>query len=246
MIEIRMFKQVNLKGAIFIEGFPGAGLVGPMTISYMIDKLKLEYVGYMKSSDFPPLVSIHKNEPMPPIRIYCSSIAKDEKIVTIFAEFAIPLELVSELSDAVYKFVKDNGIASIYSIGGIPVDKPTNTIFVLASTSRLLATAQSAGLKPVGEGVATGVSAMLLINSTFDKLPDMNIMVPILPDTITPKYAEYAIASLGKFIKLNIDIRELEKEAQDVEAKIRDIINKHREGHNTLKKDIYSGPSLYA
>ena len=95
MIEIKMFKQVNLKGFTFIEGFPGAGLVGPMTISYIIDKLKLEYVGYMKSTDFPPLVSIHKNEPMPPIRIYCSTDRKDEKIVTIFAEFAIPLELVS-------------------------------------------------------------------------------------------------------------------------------------------------------
>ena len=88
------------------------------------------------------------------------------------------------------------------------------------------------------------MSALLLINSTLDKLPDMNIMVPILPDTITPKYAEQAIESLGKFVKLNIDTRELEKEAQEVEAKIRDIISKHREGHNNLKKDIYAGPSL--
>jgi predicted ATP-grasp superfamily ATP-dependent carboligase len=246
MIEIKMFKQVNLSGSTFIEGFPGAGLVGPMTISYIIDKLKLEYVGYLKSADFPPLVSIHKNQPMPPIRIYCGSGSKGEKIVTIFAEFAIPLELVAELSDAVYKFIKDNGISSIYSIGGIPVDKVTGNVFVLASTSKLLSTAQSSGLKPVGEGVATGVSAMLLIDSTFDKLPDLNIMVPILPNTITPKYAEQAIASLGKFVKLNIDLGELEKEAQEVEAKIRDIISKHKEGHATLKKDVYSGPSLYA
>lgn len=246
MIEIKMFKQVNLNGFTFIEGFPGAGLDGPMAISYIIDKLDLEYVGYLKSSDFPPLVSIHKNEPMPPIRIYCNSGAKGQKIVTIFAEFAIPLELVSSLSDAVYKFIKDNGITSIYSIGGIPVEKMTSTVFVLASTSKLLATAQSAGLKPVGEGVATGVSALLLINSTFDKLPDMNIMVPIMPGTITPKYAEQAIESLDKLVNLNIDIGELEKEAQEVETKIRDIISKHRESHNTLKKDIYSGPSLYA
>jgi uncharacterized protein len=246
MIEIKMFKQIDLSGYTFIEGFPGAGLVGPMAISYIVDKLKLEYVGYMKSSDFPPLVSIHKNEPMPPIRIYCSTEGKGDRIVTIFAEFAIPLELISAISDTIYKFIKDNGISSIYSIGGIPVEKMTSTVFVLASTSKMLAAAQSAGLKSVGEGVATGVSAMLLINSTFDKLPDMNIMVPILPDTITPKYAEQAIESLDKFIKLNIDLGELEKESQQVEAKIRDIVSKHRESHNTLKKDIYAGPSLYA
>ncbi len=245
MIEIKMFKQVNLNGATLIEGFPGAGLVGPMTISYIVDKLKMDYVGYITSSDFPPLISIHKSEPMPPIRIYCSS-GKGEKIVTIFAEFAIPLELVTSLSDVVYKFIKDNGITSIYSIGGIPVDKVTNNVFVLASTSKLLSAAQNAKMKPVGEGVATGVSAMLLMRATLDKLPDLNIMVPIIPDTITPKYAEQAIASLDKFVKLNIDISELEKEALEVEAKIRDIISKHRETHNTLKKDVYSGPSLYA
>jgi uncharacterized protein len=246
MIEIKMFKQVNLTGATFIEGFPGAGLVGPMTISYIVDKLKMDYVGYITSSDFPPLVSIHKSEPMPPIRIYCSSGNKGDKIVTIFAEFAIPLELVTSLSDAVYKFIIDNGISNIYSIGGIPVDKPSNNVFVLASTSKLIAAAQKANMKPVGEGVATGVSAMLLMKATFDKMPDLNIMIPILPDTITPKYAEKAIASLNTFVKLNIDISELEKEAQEVEAKIRDIIAKHRETHNTLKKDVYSGPSLYA
>jgi hypothetical protein len=42
-----------------------------MAISYMIDKLQMKYVGYLESESFPPLVSIHKSEPMPPIRVYC-------------------------------------------------------------------------------------------------------------------------------------------------------------------------------
>ncbi len=243
MIEIRMFKKVSMAGFTLIEGFPGAGLVGPMAISYIIDKLKLEYVGYLQSSSFPPLVSIHRNEPMPPIRVYCG---RKEKIVTIFAEFSIPLELVSELSDTVYKFVKKAGIAGIYSIGGIPVEKLVSNSFAIASTGKLVSAAQAMGIKPITEGVATGVSALLLVDATMDKLPDMNIMVPILPGTVTPKYAQQAIESLGKFVKLNIDTRELEKEAQEVEARIRDIISKHKEGHESLKRDIYPGPSQYA
>ena len=92
MMEIKMLKKVDLEGATFVEGFPGIGLVGPMSISYMIDKLEMEYVGYMEGSNFPPLISIHKGEPMPPIRLYYSS---ENKIVTIFAEFAMPLDLVT-------------------------------------------------------------------------------------------------------------------------------------------------------
>ncbi len=95
MIEIKLFKDTNFKGYTFIEGFPGAGLVGPMTISYIIDKLQMKYIGYLESDQFPPLVSIHKNQPMPPIRVYATD---KGKIITVFAEFAIGMEMISELS----------------------------------------------------------------------------------------------------------------------------------------------------
>ncbi len=44
MMEIKMLKKVDLEGATFVEGFPGIGLVGPMSISYMIDKLAMDYL----------------------------------------------------------------------------------------------------------------------------------------------------------------------------------------------------------
>ena len=58
MIEIRLFKDQNLKGYTFIEGFPGAGLVVPMASSYMIEKLGMEYVGYLNSDMFPPIAAV--------------------------------------------------------------------------------------------------------------------------------------------------------------------------------------------
>jgi uncharacterized protein len=245
MIEIKLFKEVNIKGYSLIEGFPGAGLVGPMTISYMIDKLKMKYIGYLESNDFPPLVSIHKNEPMPPIRVYYSD---EYKIVTIFAEFAVTLDLVAEMSKTVFDFVKRNGITNIYSIGGIPSKDDSNkTPFVIASNSALIKSAQSAGLKPVAEGVATGVSALLLIKSSMDKLNDTNIMVPVQQNIIDPIYAEIAIESLNKLMHLDIDVDDLDKEAKAVEAKIKELISKHRESHENYKKAVDStGPSMYA
>ncbi len=245
MIGIKLFKDISFKGCTFIEGFPGAGLVGPMAISYIIDKLGMKYVGYMESSSFPPLVSIHKNEPMPPIRLYYS---EKEKIVTIFAEFAITLELVSELSDTVYGFIQKNEITNIFSIGGIPSQMAEdNTPFVIASNSTAMKNAQSAGLKPVEEGVATGVSALILVKSSMDKITDTNIMVPVQQNIIDPMYAEIAIQSLNKLMNLNIDVTDLDKEAKVVEAKIRELMAKHKESRETLKKTAEeTGPSMYA
>lgn len=245
MIEIKIFEQVNLKGCTFVEGFPGIGLVGPMTISYMIDKLHMRYIGYLESQSFPPLISIHKAQPMPPIRVYY---ADKEKIFTIFAEFSIPIELIAELSEVIYQFIEKNGVTSIYSIGGLPMQNESEKIpFIITSNVMSTRNASSNGLKPIEEGVATGVSALLLVKATMDKLQDTCIMVPVRQNLIDPIYAEIAIQSLNKLMNLNIDITDLDKEAKAVESKIKEIISKHKETHDNYKKAAEdSGPSMYA
>lgn len=245
MIEIKLFKEANLKGYTFIEGFPGAGLVGPMTISYIVDKLQMKYIGYLESDKFPPLVSIHKNEAMPPIRIYCSD---KEKIITIFAEFAITVDVVGELSNAIYDFIRGNGITTIFSIGGMPATNANDKKpYAITSNDATAKKVGGAGLNGIEEGVATGVNALLLVKSTLDNMDDINIMVPIQPNIIDPMYAEIAIQSLNKLMNLNIDVTELDKEAKMVEAKIKDIINKHKEMHDNYKRTVEeSGPSMYA
>ena len=245
MIEIKLFKEMSFKGYSFIEGFPGVGLVGPMAISYVIDKLQMKYVGYVESPSFPPLVSIHKGEPVSPIRLYCS---EKEKIVTIFAEFSIPVELIAELSEVVYAFIRKNEITQIYSIGGIPTQNDSEkTPYLIVSNGSTEKVSQTNGLKPIIEGVATGVSALMLVKASNDDLSDTCIMVPVQQNIIDPMYAEIAIQTLNKLMNLNIDITDLDKEAKAVEAKIKELISKHKESHDSYKKAVDdSGPSMYA
>jgi uncharacterized protein len=245
MIEIKLFHETNLKGYTFIEGFPGAGLVGPMAISYIIDKLHMKYVGYLEAKEFPPLVSVHKSEAVPPIRVY---VAEKEKLVTIFAEFAITIDLVTEMSNTIYDFLKKNEVTDIYSIGGIPAQESSKTPYVITSNTDLSKTAQSAGLKPIEEGVATGVSALLLLKASMNGLKDTSIMVQVQQGIIDPLYAEIAVQSLNKLMNLKIDVTDLDKEAKNVEAKIRELISKHKETHDNYKRalDDTSGQSMYA
>jgi len=246
LIEIKLFNEANFNNYTFIEGFPGIGLVGPMAISYIIDKLSMKYVGYMQSASFPPLVSIHKSEPMPPIRLYS---AEKEKLVTIFAEFPIPIDLVDEISSTIYEFLRKSGISNVYSIGGIPnTETEDQKPFVIASNSAITANAVSAGLQQIDEGVATGVSALLLMKAALDKRNDVCIMVPVHQNIADPTYAEVAITSLNKLMNLKIDIADLDKEAKIVQAKIKELVNKHKETHDNYKKAVEdtSGPSMYA
>jgi uncharacterized protein len=245
MIKINLFDKISLKGGTFIEGFPGVGLVGPMAISYIIDKLAMSYVGSIESDDFPPLVSIHDNKPLPPVRLYWSP---KLKVFTVFAEFPMAMNLIHPLSDAIFAFLEENGISKIISIGGLPVPAPYGkTVFVVASNDKSLSEAVKAGMKPVSEGVSAGVSALLLLMASKGNIPAINILIPLNEGIIDPGNAELAIVTLNKLMNLKIDIDALDKEAKAVEAKIRELLKKSQETHETYKRSVGgSGPSMYA
>ena len=52
--EIFEINKVNLKNPIIFAGFVGAGLVGPISIGHMIQKLNMKEIGYMRSKHLPP------------------------------------------------------------------------------------------------------------------------------------------------------------------------------------------------
>ena len=247
MIEIKMQKK-NLDGYTFIEGFPGAGLVGPMAINYLIEKLKMENIGYLESDKFPPLISIHDDVPMHPVRVY---ISEKLKLVTIFAEFAIPIEMTFELSNTVYSdIIKKGGINRVVSISGIPTqqEEVPKDVFGVASSKKLVKDViEKNGLKPIGDGMATGVNALILGMAMNDSLDDINILVPINPALIDPEYAVLAIKSMNSILGVDIDTTELDKEAKLVESKVKDLMKKTKETHETYKKSLDdTGPSMYA
>ncbi|MCL5092776.1 MAG: PAC2 family protein [Candidatus Marsarchaeota archaeon] len=252
MLEIKLLKGASIKGYKLVEGFPGIGLVGPMTISYMIDKLKMEYCGYIDSDKFPPIISIHEGRAMPSVRLYSSD---KIKAVIVFAEFAIPVSMVYDLTQKLYEFIKANGLTEIISINGMPTGSASleetgisnDKVYSIASSKKLAQDAAKAGMIPITEGVATGVSALLLLNAVTSQIDDINILVPVNQNIIDPKYAELAIQSINKMLNLKIDITELDKESKEVEAKIKDLIKKSKETHDTFKKASEdSGPSMYA
>ncbi|MDE1869928.1 MAG: proteasome assembly chaperone family protein [Candidatus Micrarchaeota archaeon] len=244
MIEIKLFKDAKLKGYTLIEGFPGAGLVGPMANSYIIEKLGMEYIGHIESDVFPPIAAVHGGVPMFPVRIY-----KDDKykVVVIMSEFTIPAELIYYLGNELINFIRKQGISMVVSIGGMPTQKPTDMAYGIATTRPLMEKLRVAKINPMVEGIVAGVSAMLLANGPEFNIPIMDILVPVDPTIMDPKNAVTAITNLKRVINLNVSTDELSKEAKLVEAKVKDIMKKARDSHESYKNAVdATGPSMYA
>ena len=52
--QIYEIKKTALKNPIIFAGFVGAGLVGPLSVGHIIDKLKMEEIGYLRSNHLHP------------------------------------------------------------------------------------------------------------------------------------------------------------------------------------------------
>ncbi len=233
MIEIVLHGDQNLKGYTLIEGFPGAGLVGPMAASYMIEKLGMKGIGHIESDLFPPIAAVHDGEPMHTARIYADS---KNKLVVVLSEFTIPQSVVYQLANELLSFVRKNGIKEIVSIGGMPSQKPTDTAYVISSKPELAKAVAKQGLKPVKEGVIAGVSALLITGAKPFDIPALDVLVEVNPVIMDPKYAEVAIGGVSKLLGIKIDTSELESEAKEVEARVRDMMKKAKEGHEHYSK----------
>ncbi len=244
MIEIKLFKDYSLKNYTLIDAFPGVGLVGPMAGSYMIEKLQMEYIGYIDSNEFPPIAAIHYGKPMFPARLY-----KDDKYKLIIAmsEFVIPSGSVYELSRELLAFVRKNGISKTISISGMPSQKPSENVFITSPDEEIIKRVNKLGMKVISEGVVAGVGAILMTNSNQFKVESMNILVEVNPQVMDPKYAEIALRGLNKLINIDIELKSLQEESKVVEAKMRDVIKKMKETPEHYNKAAEAtGPSMYA
>jgi uncharacterized protein len=220
VIKTILFEKNNFKGYTLVDGFPGYGLVGTIAGNYLVDKLKMKFVGYVESKHFPPVSAIHDGKPMPPLRIYKSD---KHKIVVFISEFMFPKQLVYNMADMMYTWCEENKIKKIVSMGGISIRGKQDEVFGLASENKELKLLGDSGVIPIKEGATTGINAILLIKSSMSgKIPVVSLLAESKPDFVDPLGAALVLTALSDYLNINIDTKDLIKEAAIIESKLKE------------------------
>ncbi|HLC47840.1 MAG TPA: PAC2 family protein [Candidatus Norongarragalinales archaeon] len=227
IVDIREIEKVRLKNAIMIEGFPGIGMIGTISASYLADKLGMRIVGYISSSHFPPIAAIHDFVPVSPARIYAS---EKHNLVILFSEFVIPSEVAYALSQRILKYAKEKGVKEIYSLAGIASDKPTDKIYGIGSSKEMVDRLKKAGVEVIKEGATQGVSGLLIAECASEKFPAANLLVQT-SQPMEPKGSAKLLAKLSELIKVPVDVKPLIAEGDVIEEKIRSSMDKIKDLH---------------
>jgi uncharacterized protein len=233
-IELHITAKPKLKTPTLIEGFPGLGLVGTISASYLIEKLKMEPLGYITGDQFPPLAAVHNHRPLYPARMYFST--KHDLIVFI-SEFVIPIGAVNELADRIYEFSRKMKVKKIVSLGGIAIKGEQDEVYCIASLPELSSSLEKLrDVKMIKEGATTGVTGVLLARGAVEKFPVASLLAESHEGYMDPKAAAMVLEVLKDMLKFDIDTSALENEAKLIDSKVKEVMGKAKTAHTEYKK----------
>jgi uncharacterized protein len=235
MAKIKLNKKPPINPVV-IEAFPSKGYVSTIAASYMIKKLDMELIGYIRSQDLEAVTVVHENMPMWPIRIY----SKDN-LVLIFSEIMIPLKLIHSFSEYIADWIgqiKAEEVILLANIMGIHSEGDDHRIYGIACGGNSLEKLKDAGVKLLDEGVLTGMSSSLMLRCMEKGMPSLALMVEThyVPDVLA---ASSMLTILNKILDIEIDVKGLEETGKEIEKQVMNFLEqfkKAQEGHQQLSE----------
>ncbi len=220
-------EKVNLAGFTLIEGFPGMGLVGTISVKYLTEKLGFVPIGYLKTNLFLPVVRIHHGYPLHACQLFYQP---KLKLVTLVSEQIVPNNRIALIAGAVVEWVKEKKIRRVVSLSGIQVageeaGETADEVYGFASNAGAHAWLEKHKIKVIQEGVTTGINALVLLELLDEDIEGACLLGKV---KISADYAASAtlLKKLKDMLGLDISLEPLLAEAKQTEKEIVEHLQK--------------------
>lgn len=236
-------ERVKLKDPILIEGLPGLGMVGKITVKYLIKQLKAKKFAELYSPHFAYYVLVNKEGSIKLLRnefYYWKNNSGGNDLILLTGDSqAQTIDGQYEVANAILEFAKEKNVKLVITIGGYRKDV-TNTPRVLASATspEVLKRALEAGSQSNLPGSPIVGAAGLLVG--LAKLKDMDGICLLgetpgyMPD---PKAAKSILTVLKEMLDIKIDLTDLDKEIYRI-AQIEEQMRRIEEQRRMAEREI--------
>jgi len=231
--EVYEIKKTILKSPIVFAGFVGAGLVGPLSVGYIIDKLKMEEIGYLRSRYLPPSTVFIQGRLRHPFRLYSNN---DGTICAIICEITLPFGL-HDIVSTILNWAEKNGSHEIVILDGVAATTHDNKAFCAAEED-LCRVMEGNDIKMIPQGFITGVAGGLLNECLVRKIQGVTLLVKANDKGPDPLAAATLVKAVNRAYHMDIDTTDLRKEKKRIDADFKELSDKYTE-HRKIDSNMY-------
>lgn len=226
------YSEKHLENPIMIVGLPGIGLIGKLVAEHLIDELKAEKVMEIFSPCLPPQVNVNADGTTKLVsnEVYTwKGDGKTPDLVLLVGDYqSVTNEGHYELAGIYLDIAEKFKAGRIYTLGGYGTGKLIDTPHVLyaTNTSKILEEVKTYGATfNEGElsGGIIGASGLILGLGELRGIEAVCFMGETSGYLVDPKSAQAVLAVLCKALNLQVDTKELEARAQEIEKIITKI-----------------------
>ena len=231
-----------MKGGMVIDGFPSAGLINAIASECLIRSGGTELYAIIDSPEFPPLSIVNQYSPQFPARLHVN---RNLKVAFFVSEFNINPAIQSAMARTILNWALENECKLIISASGLVTSESPEVkgqgvadvqpIFAVASTPSSLEIIKDHGFVPLRAGSIRGIPAALLNEGSLTGQDVIVLLANIMTDAPDFRAAALISTAVTKLVPgLSCDIAALDREAQEIETKMKQI----REDYHNMSSYI--------
>jgi uncharacterized protein len=236
----------TMKVKYCIVGAPDVGLVGAISLSYLIQSLKMEQMGYLESDIFDPVIVVHQGVPETPFRIY----GKDD-LVAFISEIPLEPHALFPVSRAIVDWAKSKNVELLVSISGVPLQNRLEVevpqVFGVGTTPAIRDSLKKENIEPFEEGFMAGLHALVVRECLKKGVGSAVLLAQSHLQYPDPGAAASAINALNRLLGLKVDVKKLLEEEEEIRLKMRELMQQTgRTMAETPKTREQGIPLMYA
>lgn len=228
--KIKHLKKISFHSPILIEGLPGIGNVGKITLDYLVDSLKAEAFLEIYSNKFPNSVFVNEDNliDLPKITFYFRKM-KGNEFIFLGGDVQPVDETGSyEFCHEVLKLFKKFKGKNIITLAGIGLPKIPNNpkVYGTGNSKKIM---KSFGDKDINKkifgtvGPIIGVTGLLIGLAKEHNIDAICLLSQTFghPNYLGIKGSRELLKVLDKKFKFNLDFSSLDKEIKEIEKEIK-------------------------
>ena len=227
--EVFEIKKIDYNSPIVFAGFVGACLAGPLSVGYIIEKLQMEEVAYMRSKYLPPSTVFIQGRLRHPFRFYSN---KKGTICAVICEITLRMQGLYTLVAAILDWAEQKGSHEIIILDGVASDSHDGQAYCAAEED-LCRIMQEKGIKMIPQGFITGIPGGILNECILRKIQGVSFLVKAnhkQPDTLA---AATLVDAVNRAYDTKIDITDLKKQKEKLGIDFKELSDKYVEERKT-------------